>query len=109
MRFPMLLAIARAEIRSTRRLIRYWIFAGLSVLLTVAIYLYYGFLHGFATLAPNTVVFYKVTDVYAPDCDGNVRFDDPALGLDWGIDPEVAVLSEKDQKAPLFEDWDSPF
>lgn len=68
-----------------------------------------GFLHGFATLVPNTIVFYKVTDIYAPDCDGNVRFDDPALGLDWGIDPQVAVLSEKDQKAPLFKDWDSPF
>lgn len=68
-----------------------------------------GFLHGFATLVPDTIVFYKVTDIYAPDCDGNVRFDDPALNLDWGVDTQHAILSEKDKIAPLFNDWDSPF
>ena len=68
-----------------------------------------GFLHGFATLAPDTVVAYKVTDTYAPDCDGNVAWDDPELAIDWGIDAGTATLSDKDRAAPRWADWKSPF
>ena len=68
-----------------------------------------GFLHGFVTRAPDTVVLYKCTDFYAPDCDGAVHFADPDLGIDWGIDPAEAVLSDKDARAPRFRDWQSPF
>ncbi len=68
-----------------------------------------GFLHGFVTLQPDTDVLYKVDSFYAPECDGAVRFDDPNLGVDWGIDPSKAVLSDKDAAAPAFRDWDSPF
>ncbi|HET7409347.1 MAG TPA: dTDP-4-dehydrorhamnose 3,5-epimerase [Paracoccaceae bacterium] len=68
-----------------------------------------GFLHGFVTLVPDTDVLYKVDAPYALDCDGAVRFDDPDLGIDWGIDPESAVLSEKDARAPLFRDFFTPF
>ena len=67
-----------------------------------------GFLHGFATRAPNTEIIYKCTDYYAPECDGAVRFDDSDLGVDWGIKGD-AVLSEKDAKATLMADFDSPF
>ena len=66
-----------------------------------------GFLHGFVTLAPMTEVIYKVTAHYAPDCDGAVRFD--SLGIDWGIAPAEAIVSEKDARAPAFADWVSPF
>jgi dTDP-4-dehydrorhamnose 3,5-epimerase len=68
-----------------------------------------GFLHGFVTLVPDTDVLYKVDAPYAPDCDGAVRFDDPDLAVDWGIDPGAAVLSEKDARAPLFRDFVTPF
>lgn len=68
-----------------------------------------GFLHGFATLEPDTEIIYKCTDYYAPDCDGAVRFDDPDIGIDWGIDNSAAVLSEKDAAAPFLKDFDSPF
>lgn len=68
-----------------------------------------GFLHGFVTLTPDTDVLYKVDSFYAPECDGAVRFDDPDLGIDWGMDPASAVLSEKDAKAPLFRDFATPF
>lgn len=68
-----------------------------------------GFLHGFVTRAPNSELLYKCSDVYAPDCDGAVRFDDPDLGIDWGISPDQAILSDKDRKAPRFADWTSPF
>jgi len=68
-----------------------------------------GFLHGFVTLTPDVDVLYKVDSLYAPDCDGAVRFDDPALAIDWGIDPNKAVLSDKDAAAPSFQDFDTPF
>ena len=67
-----------------------------------------GFLHGFATREAETEILYKCTDYYAPDCDGAVRFDDPDLGIDWGLTGEP-VLSEKDAAAQGFAGFDSPF
>jgi dTDP-4-dehydrorhamnose 3,5-epimerase len=68
-----------------------------------------GFLHGFVTLEPNTETIYKSDDYYAPECDGAVRFDDPEIGVDWGIDLKTVILSDKDRAAPLLKDFDSPF
>jgi len=68
-----------------------------------------GFLHGFVTLVPNSELLYKCSNVYAPACDGVVRFDDLDLAIDWGIDPAEAILSEKDRKAPGFAAFQSPF
>ena len=66
-----------------------------------------GFLHGFVTLEPDTLVLYKVDAPYAPECEGSVRWDDASLGIDWGV--SAAVLSAKDAVAPAFADLDSPF
>ncbi len=68
-----------------------------------------GFLHGFVTTRPDTEVQYKCTDVYAPDCDGGVRWDDPDLAIDWGLGGRAPVLSAKDAAAPLWRDWQTPF
>ncbi|GAB5467595.1 MAG: dTDP-4-dehydrorhamnose 3,5-epimerase [Rhodospirillales bacterium] len=68
-----------------------------------------GFLHGFVTLSPDTDVIYKVDAFYDPASDGALRFDDPDLAIDWGIDPETAILSDKDAKAPAFHDFETPF
>lgn len=68
-----------------------------------------GFLHGFSTLTDNVTVIYKVTDIYAPECDGGVNFADPKLDIDWGFDVKMATLSNKDEIAPMLADWDSPF
>lgn len=68
-----------------------------------------GFLHGFVTLQPQTDVLYKVDAFYSGEHDGGVRFDDPDLGIDWGIDPATAVLSDKDANAPWLADWKNPF
>ena len=68
-----------------------------------------GFLHGFVTRAPDTEVQYKCTDTYAPDCDGAVRWDDPDLGIDWGLQGVAPVLSDKDKKAPYLRDFTTPF
>lgn len=67
-----------------------------------------GFLHGFSTRAPDTEIIYKCSDYYAPDCDGAVRFDDPDIGIDWGVAGD-AILSDKDAAAPALAEFDSPF
>lgn len=68
-----------------------------------------GFLHGFVTREPDTEIIYKCSDFYAPDADGAVRFDDPELGIDWGLEGITPKLSAKDEAAPLMRDFDSPF
>lgn len=68
-----------------------------------------GFLHGFVTRQPETEVIYKCSDYYSPECDGVVRFDDPDIGIDWGLNKAEAVLSEKDCAAPFLKDFDTPF
>ena len=63
-----------------------------------------GFAHGFMVLSETADFLYKTTDYYAPDCEGAVRWDDPAIGITW---PDVGVaplLAEKDAKAPLLAD-----
>lgn len=67
-----------------------------------------GFLHGFVTREPDTEVVYKCSDYYAPDCDRSVRFDDPDIGIEWGLTGEP-ILSEKDAMAPRLGDLDTPF
>ena len=58
-----------------------------------------GFAHGFITLTDDVEVQYKADNFYAPTCDGNIRWDDPEIGVAWPLAP--VVLSEKDAKAPL--------
>lgn len=67
-----------------------------------------GFLHGFVTRAENTEVQYKCSDLYAPECDAGIRWNDPDIGIDWGLDGDP-VLSAKDTVAALLRDYDSPF
>ena len=68
-----------------------------------------GFAHGFSTLTPNTMVFYKVTAPYAPDFDNGLAFDDPDLAIDWGVPADAAILSDKDRRQPSFADLRSSF
>lgn len=63
-----------------------------------------GFAHGFCTLLPDTEISYKVTDLYAPDCDRGLAWDDPDLGIDWPVAPEAALLSDKDRRQPRLRD-----
>lgn len=68
-----------------------------------------GFLHGFVTRAPDTEIVYKCSDYYAPETEGAVRYDDPMVGIDWGVDATTAVLSDKDAQAQGFKTFNSPF
>lgn len=77
-----------------------------------------GFLHGFVTRAPDTIVHYKCSAFYAPQAEIAVRWDDPALAIDWGLHAGVEpVLSDKDAAAGSFAalndagtgfDWQGP-
>lgn len=67
-----------------------------------------GFAHGFMTLQPDSEIIYKCSDYYAPETEGAVRWDDPAIGIDWPLQGD-AILSDKDVVAPILADLDSPF
>jgi dTDP-4-dehydrorhamnose 3,5-epimerase len=66
-----------------------------------------GFAHGFLTLEEDTQVQYKCTSPYNPECENALLWNDPGLGIDWGV--ASPILSDKDLKAPLFQDFQSPF
>ena len=68
-----------------------------------------GFAHGFCTLQADTEVQYKVTGLYAPDHDHGLAFDDPALGIDWPVAADKAVLSDKDRRHPALADLPAYF
>lgn len=67
-----------------------------------------GFGHGFKTLTEDVEFCYKLDNLYSMECDRSIRFNDPAIGVDWG---EVAeeLLSQKDMTAPLLCDSDCNF
>lgn len=70
-----------------------------------------GFAHGYVTTKPNTHVLYKVTAPYAPDAEGGLAYDDPALGIDWGFRESQLIISEKDRAWPGLDDlevWPFP-
>jgi len=68
-----------------------------------------GFLHGFRTLEPDTEVAYKCTQYYNPEHDGSVLWNDTDLDVDWGEITGAVLLSDKDQNARRFSDFDNPF
>ncbi|WP_417447185.1 dTDP-4-dehydrorhamnose 3,5-epimerase [Kangiella sp.] len=59
-----------------------------------------GFAHGFVVLSETATFAYKVDNYYSPECDRGLAFDDPALGIDWGLPLDQLKLSEKDLKQP---------
>ena len=66
-----------------------------------------GFAHGFLTLEEDTLFAYKVTGLYNKESEGGILWNDPDLGIEWGIDQPV--LSDKDLILPRLVDFNSPF
>ncbi len=60
-----------------------------------------GFAHGFSVLSDFADFAYKVTGPYSPNDEHVLRWDDPAIGIDWKIDPPAAILSARDAAAPM--------
>jgi len=63
-----------------------------------------GFAHGFVVLEEETILAYKVDAYYSPQHDKGIAFNDPRLGIDWGIDTHHLKLSAKDQNQPLLDE-----
>jgi dTDP-4-dehydrorhamnose 3,5-epimerase len=69
----------------------------------------HGFAHGFSVLSETAIVFYKCDQFYNKASEGGIRFDDPTLNIDWGIDLTTAIVSDKDMELPNFSDCNSEF
>ncbi|MBR1400584.1 MAG: dTDP-4-dehydrorhamnose 3,5-epimerase [Prevotella sp.] len=63
-----------------------------------------GFAHGFLVLSEKAVFTYKVDNVYAPQAEASIRYDDPDINIQWPIDAKDVLMSEKDMKALAFKD-----
>lgn len=59
-----------------------------------------GFAHGFSVLSPTARFQYKCDNPYAPETEGAVAWDDPAIGIDWRLSPDEVLLSPKDAAHP---------
>ena len=68
-----------------------------------------GFAHGFLTLMPETEVVYKVTNYYSREHDMGLAWNDPDLGIEWGIHPRAVTISDKDRNNSPFHGFESPF
>ncbi|MBO6177841.1 MAG: dTDP-4-dehydrorhamnose 3,5-epimerase [Selenomonadaceae bacterium] len=85
-----------------------WVSARLSAENHLAFFIPRGFLHGFITLTDNVEVEYKADNFYEKSSEGSVLWNDPAIGIDWLIEPKI--LSDKDKNAlPLKEHTDLNF
>ena len=68
----------------------------------------HGFAHGFSVLSETASVMYKVDQLYHKESERGIRFDDPALAIDWQVNPAEVIVSEKDLILPSFDsiDWE---
>ena len=69
----------------------------------------HGFAHGFSVLSDTASVLYKVDQVYHKDSERGIRYDDPALAIDWKVNLDNVIVSEKDLILPAFKDIDWEF
>ncbi len=69
----------------------------------------HGFAHGFSVISETAVVLYKCDQFYNKASEGGIRFDDPSLNIDWGMDLKDAIVSDKDLVLPGIEGCNSEF
>jgi dTDP-4-dehydrorhamnose 3,5-epimerase len=63
-----------------------------------------GFAHGYCTIVPDTELAYKVDNTYAPQAEGGLLWCDPAMGIDWPIRPDEAVINARDAELPTLKE-----
>jgi dTDP-4-dehydrorhamnose 3,5-epimerase len=68
-----------------------------------------GFAHGFVVLSNSAIFAYKVDNIYAPDHDAGIRWNDKQLNIEWRFNETEVLVSEKDSKLPFFSQFESPF
>ena len=75
----------------------------------LALFIPRGFAHGFVVLSETAVFHYKCDNYYNRDSEGGIAFFDPSLKIDWKIDIENAIISDRDKLYPLFENFTTCF
>ena len=73
------------------------------------LYVPHGFAHGFSVLSETAEVFYKCDAFYSKESEGGIRYNDPALNIDWKIPHGKEIVSEKDQANPMFRECRNEF
>lgn len=86
---------------------RKWVGVELSAENKRQLYIPRGFGHAFLTLTDDVTFVYRCDNLYSASCDRGIRFDDPTIGIEWGV--ENPVLSEKDTKSPWLDQSDCNF
>lgn len=86
-----------------------WVGAELSDANGAQLWIPVGFAHGFATLEPDTIIHYKVTAPYSAKDDRGLFWNDPEIGIDWPIEADDAILSDKDRVQPRLADLPPAF
>ena len=68
-----------------------------------------GFAHGFSVLSKTAIFAYKVDNDYAPEYDAGIRWDDTNLNINWGLEKNEVLVSEKDKALPFLSEFETPF
>lgn len=68
-----------------------------------------GFAHGFCVLSEEAIFQYKCDDFYHPEAESAIAWDDPDIAIQWPVEAEKVILSEKDMHHPNLKDFESPF
>jgi dTDP-4-dehydrorhamnose 3,5-epimerase len=68
-----------------------------------------GFGHAFLVLSETAIISYKVDNVYSPQSESGIIWNDPSLLIDWGIEESKLIISERDKSLGLLKDIESPF
>jgi dTDP-4-dehydrorhamnose 3,5-epimerase len=88
------------DLRPESRTFKQWVAVELTAANRRQLYVPEGCAHGFQTLTDDTEICYYMTDVYAPECERGVRWDDPAFGIEWP--PAERIIIARDNS---YEDW----
>jgi dTDP-4-dehydrorhamnose 3,5-epimerase len=97
------------DIRSSSPTFGKWVGAVLSASEWNQLFIPRGFAHGYLVLEEDTEVMYKVSAPYAPEHERSIRFDDPAIGIEWPVADDAVIVSEKDRSAPLLSEIGAGF
>lgn len=90
------------DLRRESSTFKEWVAVELTAANHRMLYVPEGFAHGFQTLADNTEIFYQMADVYAPQCESAVRWDDKAFSIDWP--PAERIIIARDESYPDFNE-----
>ena len=97
------------DIRKNSKTFGQWYGVELSAANKLQFLIPHGFAHGYAVLTDTAEVFYKCDNYYNKSCEAGVYYADPAIAIDWKIDLDKAIISDKDQKQPLLKDANNGF